>query len=75
MPAYYYLAAAWTAIGDKQRAQTSLERAYQSRSNWIIYLQYNPRFDDLRPYPQFQSILKFARSRYCEPVPEIQTAS
>jgi len=54
---YYYLAAAWTAVGDKQGAESSLERAYQSRSNWIIYLQYDPRFDDLRPDAQFQTLL------------------
>jgi TolB-like protein/DNA-binding winged helix-turn-helix (wHTH) protein len=53
----YYVAAAWTAIGDKRKAQTSLERAYQAHSNWVIYLQYDPRFDDLRPDPQFQALL------------------
>jgi len=53
----YYIAAAWLAIGDKQQAQLFLKRAYQARSNWIIYLQYDPRFDDLRPNPQFQSLV------------------
>jgi hypothetical protein len=53
----YYVAAAWTAIGDKEKAQTSLERAYQVRSIWVLYLQYDPRFDDLRPDPQFQALL------------------
>jgi TolB-like protein/DNA-binding winged helix-turn-helix (wHTH) protein/tetratricopeptide (TPR) repeat protein len=53
----YYLAAAWVAIGDKQKAKRLLERALQARSNWIIYLRYDPRFDDLRPDRQFQAIL------------------
>jgi TolB-like protein/DNA-binding winged helix-turn-helix (wHTH) protein/tetratricopeptide (TPR) repeat protein len=53
----YYIAAAWLAIGDKQQAQLFLKRAYQARSNWIIYLQYDPRFDDLRPDAQFQSLV------------------
>jgi len=53
----YYFAAAWVTIGDTQQAQLFLNRAYQARSNWIIYLQYDPRFDDLRPNPQFQSLV------------------
>jgi TolB-like protein/DNA-binding winged helix-turn-helix (wHTH) protein/tetratricopeptide (TPR) repeat protein len=53
----YYVAAAWTAIGDKEKAQSSLERAYQLRSNWVLYLQYDPRFDTLRSDSQFQALL------------------
>jgi TolB-like protein/DNA-binding winged helix-turn-helix (wHTH) protein/tetratricopeptide (TPR) repeat protein len=60
----YYVAAAWTALGDKQKAQLSLNRAYQLRSNWLIYLPYDSRFDDLRPDPQFQALVhKVAFSR------------
>jgi TolB-like protein/DNA-binding winged helix-turn-helix (wHTH) protein/Tfp pilus assembly protein PilF len=54
----YYIAAAWTAIGDKQKAQESLDRAVRSRSNWVIYLHYDPRFDDLRSDPRFQTLLR-----------------
>jgi len=53
----YYLAAAWVAVGDKQQAQMFLNRAYKARSNWIIYLQYDPRFDDLRTDARFQSLV------------------
>ena len=53
----YYLAAAWTAIGDNHKAQAALERATQLHSNWVIYLHYDPRFDDLRSDPQFQALL------------------
>jgi TolB-like protein/tetratricopeptide (TPR) repeat protein len=53
----YYIAAAWAAAGDKEKAQLSLNRAYQVRSNWLIYLPYDPRFDDLRPDPQFQALV------------------
>jgi TolB-like protein/DNA-binding winged helix-turn-helix (wHTH) protein/tetratricopeptide (TPR) repeat protein len=60
----YYVAAAWTAVGDKEKAQISLNRAYQLRSNWLIYLPYDSRFDDLRPDPQFQALVhKVAFSR------------
>lgn len=53
----YYFAAAWAAIGDKQQAGKFLDRAYHARSNWVIYLQYDPRFDGLRPDPQFQALV------------------
>ena len=53
----YYVAAAWAAAGDKQKAQMALNRAYQLRSNWLIYLPYDPRFDALRSEPQFQALL------------------
>jgi tetratricopeptide (TPR) repeat protein len=53
----YYLAAAWTAIGNKQEALHFLDRAYRFRSNWVSYLQYDPRFDALRPEPQFKALL------------------
>jgi TolB-like protein/DNA-binding winged helix-turn-helix (wHTH) protein/Tfp pilus assembly protein PilF len=53
----YYIAAAWEAAGNPEQAQIALNRAYQVRSNWLIYLPYDPRFDALRPDPQFQALL------------------
>jgi tetratricopeptide (TPR) repeat protein len=53
----YYVAAAWAAAGDKEKAQIALNRAYEVRSNWLIYLPYDPRFDALRPDPQFQALV------------------
>ena len=53
----YYVAAAWAAAGEKEKAQVALNRAYQVRSNWLIYLPYDPRFDGLRSEPQFQALL------------------
>ena len=53
----YYLAAAWTAVGDKRKALASLQHAIAVRSNWVIYLQLDPRFDDLRNEPQFRALL------------------
>jgi serine/threonine-protein kinase len=35
----YYVASAWLAAGNKEKAQTYLDRAFTLRSNWIIYLQ------------------------------------
>ncbi|MGA8938786.1 MAG: hypothetical protein WB439_06440, partial [Acidobacteriaceae bacterium] len=61
----YYLAAAWVALGNNQQAQFFLDRAYQARSNWIIYLNYDPRFDNLRTNARFQALVH--RVTYAHP--------
>lgn len=53
----YLVAAAWTAIGDNRKAETFLDRALEFRSNWLINLHYDPRFDPLRSDARFQSIV------------------
>ena len=53
----YLVAAAWAAIGDKRKAETFLDRALEFRSNWLINLHYDPRFDTLRSDAGFQTIL------------------
>lgn len=52
----YYLALGWTALGDKQKALLALDRAYRLHSNWVIYIHYDPRFDNLRSDPRFQML-------------------
>ncbi len=61
----YYLAAAWAAAGDRAKSLAFLERAFRSRSNWVIYLHYDARFDSLRHDLQFQALVhrvEFRRS-------------
>jgi TolB-like protein/DNA-binding winged helix-turn-helix (wHTH) protein/predicted Zn-dependent protease len=54
----YYLAAAYTALGDKQKALDYLRRAQNQRSSWLLYLKYDSRFDELRSEPQFAALLE-----------------
>jgi TolB-like protein/DNA-binding winged helix-turn-helix (wHTH) protein/Tfp pilus assembly protein PilF len=61
----YYLAAAWAAAGNRAKALAFLERAFRSRSSWVIYLHYDARFDSLRHDQQFQALVhkvEFRRS-------------
>ena len=46
--AYIYI-----ALGDKDRAFASLDKAYQQRSGLICFLQVEPKFDPLRSDPRF----------------------
>jgi TolB-like protein len=49
--AYIYI-----ALGDKDRAFASLDKAYQERSGLICFLQIEPKFDPLRSDPRFQDL-------------------
>ena len=53
----YYMAVAWSAVGDTHQAEMYLARGFQARSNWMIFLQYDPRFDSLRSDAKFQTLM------------------
>jgi DNA-binding SARP family transcriptional activator/TolB-like protein/Tfp pilus assembly protein PilF len=45
------------SLGEKDKAFEWLERAYDERAEWMIYLSVDPRFDSLRSEPEFRDIL------------------
>jgi serine/threonine-protein kinase len=52
------LAMGHAAIGDLDRAFTSLERAYQARSSGLIYLHLDPGFAPLRSDPRYADLVQ-----------------
>ncbi len=51
-------------MGDKNRAIEQLNRAYDDRAGWLIYLNVEPVFDPLRSDPRFTELvsrMKFPR--------------
>jgi hypothetical protein len=46
------------AAGNNEKAEYFLERTYRSRSNWLIDLHHDPRFDSLRGDPRFQKLIE-----------------
>jgi len=48
----------YAGLNDKPRAFEWLEKAYQERSVWMVYLKVDPRLDRLRSTPEFQQLLK-----------------
>jgi len=54
----YHVAAIPTALGDKDQAFEWLEKAYQERSVWLVYLKVDPVFDPLRSDPRFADLLR-----------------
>ena len=54
----YDIALVHAGMGNKQEALAWLERAYKDRSDWIVWLKVDPRFDPLRGDPQFQKLIQ-----------------
>jgi tetratricopeptide (TPR) repeat protein len=52
------LADAYVGLGEKDQALTWLERAYEDRDQWMVYIKADPRQDPLRPEPRFQTLLR-----------------
>ena len=53
----YFLAAAYVGANN-ETALDLLEKAYQDRSFSMIYLNVDPRFDQLRAHPRYRQLLR-----------------
>ena len=51
---------AWlhAGFGEKEEALSWLEKGYEERAAWIVYLNTDPRYDNLRSEPRFQELLR-----------------
>ena len=54
----YFLAEIHTALGDRDQAFQELEKAYEQRSSWLVWLKVEPKFDNLRDDARYTSLLK-----------------
>ena len=54
----YFIAVIDVGLGAPGRAFEDLERAYEERSENLIYLKVEPIFDSLRPDPRFQELMR-----------------
>jgi eukaryotic-like serine/threonine-protein kinase len=55
--ASYFLAGIHLGIGENDQALEYLERAYEEKSHWLIYLHIDPGMDNLRGEPLFKDLL------------------
>jgi len=53
----FYVALVYAGLGENERAIDWLEKAYQDRSNALVFLKVDPQLDTLRSNPRFQSLL------------------
>jgi eukaryotic-like serine/threonine-protein kinase len=54
----YMLAIIYTALGDKERAYEWLDKVYDERSYYVIWLKVDPVFDSLRADPRFIDFMR-----------------
>jgi TolB-like protein/cytochrome c-type biogenesis protein CcmH/NrfG len=54
----YVVARIYNTLGRKDEALHWLETAYRERAEWMVLLKVDPCFDDLRPHPRFQDLLR-----------------
>jgi DNA-binding winged helix-turn-helix (wHTH) protein/tetratricopeptide (TPR) repeat protein len=54
----YYMAAVHVALGEVDRAFDWLEQAWLDKSEWLIWLNVDPRLDGLRADPRFDTLVR-----------------
>jgi len=54
----YAIATLYATLGDKDRAFELLERVYQERSYYVVFLNVDPALDSLRSDPRFANLLQ-----------------
>jgi adenylate cyclase len=57
----YWVALIFVGLGDIDQSIAWLERAYEERSSWLVWIGVEPRFDPLRTDPRFVSLLRRMR--------------
>ncbi len=54
----YFFAGIHADLGEHDRAMEYLEKSYEERSHWLIYLHIDPSMDGLRSNARFQDLLR-----------------
>lgn len=53
-----YIAGIYAGLGEKEQALAWLERAYQARSDYLVFVRMDPLWDGLRLEPRFQDLMR-----------------
>ncbi len=53
-----YVALVYRALNDPQQEFQWLEKGYEDRAEWLLWLKFEPTFDDQRNDPRFQELVK-----------------
>jgi len=54
----YQIAAIYVGLGDKEQAFSWLENAYEDRSDWLVNVKVDQRFDGVRSDPRFAELVR-----------------
>ena len=53
----FHIGLVFVALGDREEAFKWLEKAFEERSLWLIFLKVEPQLDALRPEARFQALV------------------
>ena len=53
-----WLAVIYVALGDKDQAFDWMQKAYEDRSAWLVYLKVDPLFDNVRQDARFTDLMR-----------------
>ena len=54
----YGVALVYAGLGDRDKAIAWLNKAYEERSHWLVWLKLDPRWDTLRADPRFVDLVR-----------------
>ncbi len=54
----YGVALVYAGLGEKEQALHWLEKAYQDRANWLVWLKLDPRWSSLRSDPRYADLVR-----------------
>jgi len=54
----YETAVLWDGLGDKEQAMAWFEKGHVEHSGWMVYVDVDPRLEDLHPDSQFQDLVR-----------------
>jgi eukaryotic-like serine/threonine-protein kinase len=54
----YFIAEIYAALGEADKAFAELNKAYEQRSSWLLWLKVEPKLDSLRSDPRFANLLQ-----------------
>jgi len=54
----YAVALVYAGLGEREQAFEWLNKAYDERSHWLVWLKLDPRWENLRPDPRFAKLVR-----------------
>jgi tetratricopeptide (TPR) repeat protein len=54
----YAIAVIYAGLGDREQVFSYLDKAYQERSHWLVWLKRDPRWDDVRSDARFRDLVR-----------------
>ena len=54
----YAIAVVYAGLGDRERTFSFLDAALSERSHWLVWLNRDPRWDEIRSESRFQTLVR-----------------